>query len=180
MATRKAAPKKVAPTVKAAAKKGRPSEFKQSTADAICLRLSDGQSLRSICSSATMPNRTTVFRWIEENPDFRNQYVRAREAQADVLAEEVVQIADTILPAVKKTVKGSGKKRTTEETHGDAVERSRLMMDARKWYAAKLAPKKYGEKLQLGGAPDLPPIQAKHELSDDALAAIAAKALQKQ
>jgi hypothetical protein len=158
MPTRKAAPRK-APPKKKAVRMGRPSEFTQARADTICRRLAEGESLRSICCDAAMPNRTTVFRWLEERDDFRNQYVRAREVQADVLAEQVVEIADKVLPAIKKTVRGKGKSRSTEEVHGDAVERSRLMMDARKWYAAKLAPKKYGDRLtQEHTGPDGGPI----------------------
>lgn len=68
---------------------------------------------------------------------------RARERQADFLAAKVVEIADTV-PEGKK-VKISQKDGTTEE-HGDQVDRSRLMVDARKWLASKPAPKKYGQR----------------------------------
>lgn len=51
----------------------------------------------------------------------------------------------------------------------------RLKADNRKWLLSKLAPKKYGDKLQLGGADDLPPIGVAKMLSDDELNAIAAK-----
>jgi hypothetical protein len=56
----------------------------------------------------------------------------------------VVEIADTVREG--KKVRISQKDGTTEE-HGDMVDRSRLMIDARKWLASKLAPKKYGDKV---------------------------------
>jgi hypothetical protein len=56
----------------------------------------------------------------------------------------VVAIADTVREG--KKIRLRQKDGTTEE-HGDTVDRSRLMMDARKWLASKLAPKKYGDKV---------------------------------
>jgi hypothetical protein len=56
----------------------------------------------------------------------------------------------------KKTVE---KPEGVEITTGDAVERSRLAVDAMKWTLSKLLPKKYGDKLAIGGAEDLGPVQ---------------------
>jgi hypothetical protein len=36
------------------------------------------------------------------------------------------------------------------------VQRARLQVDTRKWLLSKLAPKKYGERLELTGDPDRP------------------------
>lgn len=161
MAAKKPAPKKKAPAKKAAPKKmGRPSHYTDAIADAICLRLANGQSLLSICKAADMPARSCVLVWLANRPDFVDKYARARDAQADLYAAQVVEIADKVRPAVKRTVKMVDGKEQVERVHTDAVERSRLMMDARKWYAAKLAPKKYSEKIQHGGAEDLPPLPA--------------------
>jgi hypothetical protein len=130
-------------------KTGRPTLYNEALAAKICTRLAEGESLRTICQSDDMPGRSTVMAWLVDNEAFQDQYARARELQADLYAAEVVEIADRVLPAIKRTIKGTGKKKSVEEQHGDAVDRSRLMMDARKWYAAKLAPKKYGERLDL-------------------------------
>lgn len=143
---------------------GRPTVYTLELSDDICEHLAGGKSLVSWCAKPGHPKYTTVARWLREDEEFQQRYVRAREAQADYLAEEVVEIADKVRHAVKKTVhtepgKDDTKKLHTEEVHLDAVERSRLMMDARKWYAAKLAPKKYGDKVAIGGASDLPPLQ---------------------
>lgn len=129
--------------------RGRPSRYTEKLARDLCEHLATGRSLVSWCKIDGNPGYTTVMRWLEENEGFRDMYVRAREAQADFLAEEVVDIATNVLPAIRKTVTKTGRKSRVEEVHVDAVERARLMMDARKWYAAKLAPRKYGERQQV-------------------------------
>ncbi|MDV9040915.1 terminase small subunit protein [Stenotrophomonas sp. RAC2] len=125
----------------------RPSKYSQQLADAICDLLVDGKSLRTICSTAKMPSRSTVIRWLAENEAFRNQYARARELQADTLAEEILDIADKAVQGER--LKKDGKGKVLERQTGDMVERSKLMIDARKWYAGKLQPKKYGERVAL-------------------------------
>ncbi|KRG52697.1 terminase small subunit-like protein [Stenotrophomonas beteli] len=125
----------------------RPSKYSQQLADAICDLLVDGKSLRTICSTAKMPSRSTVIRWLAEDEAFRNQYARARELQADTLAEEILDIADKAV--LGERLKKDGKGKVLERQTGDMVERSKLMIDARKWYAGKLQPKKYGERVAL-------------------------------
>lgn len=125
----------------------RPSKYSQQLADAICELLVDGKSLRTICSTAKMPSRSTVIRWLAEHEGFRNHYARARELQADTLAEEILDIADKAV--LGERLKKDGKGKVLERQTGDMVERSKLMIDARKWYAGKLQPKKYGERVAL-------------------------------
>lgn len=126
---------------------GRPSEFNQETADAICDRLTNGESLRKITLSDDMPVASTVFKWLNQQPTFAEQYERAREAQADTLADEILDIADD----------GANDYMGEDEKYnGDAVARSKLRVDARKWVAAKLKPKKYGDKTLVGSDPDNP------------------------
>jgi hypothetical protein len=130
----------------------RPSTFTQEIADSICLRLTEGESLRAICRDDEMPAASTVFKWLSERKEFSEQYARARELQADHLAEEILQIADDGQNDTYQTDNG-------EAVNHDVIARSRLRVDARKWLAAKMAPKKYGDKLAVGGADDLPPVQ---------------------
>jgi len=117
---------------------GRPTDFTSELADAICERLADGESLRSICSGDTLPHKATVFRWLAKNADFRDQYTRAREVQADSLVDDIIDIADA------------------DVTEPVEVQQARLRVDARKWLAGKLRPKVYGDKLELAGDPDRP------------------------
>ena len=125
----------------------RPTNFTPKTADKICERIADGESLRKISEDADMPHASTVHRWLADEAQgaFREQYARAREDQADFYADQIIEIAD----------EGAG----GEGGAGDdntAVQRARLRVDARKWKASKLAPKKYGDKVQFGGDPDNP------------------------
>lgn len=140
----------------------RPSKLSQPLCDAICDRIADGESLRKICDADDMPNKATVFRWLADNPAFSDQYARARESQADTMADDILTIADDGLN--DSYVDDNGNKRTDQ----DVIARSRLRVEARKWLASKMAPKKYGDKLAIGGADDLPPIKT---LSDEQLAA---------
>jgi hypothetical protein len=75
-------------------------------------------------------------------------YARAREAQADYYAAEITEIADTCRVGEKIKELPSGAR---EITTADMVERSKLMVDTRKWLMAKLAPKRYGDRLELHG-----------------------------
>jgi len=118
--------------------------------DKICERLADGESLRKICASDDMPNKATVFRWLAGNATFRDQYACAREVQADTLADEIVDIADDGSNDYMETEQGGVK------YDGDAVARSKLRVDARKWVASKLKPKVYGDKTLIGSDPDNP------------------------
>lgn len=121
---------------------GRPSSFTQEIGDLICERLSEGESLRGICSSPDMPHKATVFRWLAQDDAFRDQYARAREAQADAIFDEILHIADTPLIGKKTKTSANG----VEVQEGDMIEHRRLQVEARKWMAGKLKPKVYGDK----------------------------------
>lgn len=102
-------------------------------------------SLREICKLPGMPDRHTVIRWLLTREEFRAQYAQAREAQADALFEEVVEIADD--GRNDWMARQDAGDRELYELNGEHVQRSRLRVDARKWAAGKLAPKKYGDKV---------------------------------
>lgn len=130
---------------------GRPSSYSADMALYICEQLVTGRSLRSICAEDDVPDATTVFRWLDSVESFRSQYARAREIQASVLAAETIEIADA----------------ATNEDYNTA----RLRVDARKWYASKLAPKVYGDKVttEVTGA-DGGAIRVESTIADDARA----------
>lgn len=105
----------------------RPSSYTDKKADAICQRLMQGEGLITICKDDDMPSTVTVFNWLDKYPEFFNKYVRAREIQAEIQADEILYISDT------------------EED----VNRAKVKIDARKWTASKLKPKKYGSFQQV-------------------------------
>lgn len=114
---------------------GRPSSYSEKTGGEICARLSEGESLRSICRDEGMPHVVTVLRWLADprHAAFRIQYEEARAAGLEHKADEILEIADAAVAA------------------GDsaAVAKQRLQIDARKWVLSKLAPKKYGDSAVL-------------------------------
>ena len=85
-----------------------------------------------------MPARSTVFKWLSEQEEFSDRYASAREAQGDKLFDEIVAIADEQPGTTDQGATDSG-----------MVADKRLRVDARKWVASKLAPKKYGDKQQV-------------------------------
>lgn len=132
---------------------GRPSDFRQEIADIICERLADGESLRTICDADDMPNRATVFRWLARHKEFSDQYARAKEEQADSIFDEVLDIADN---SRNDWMEKRGEDDAGWVLNGDHIQRARLRIDARKWMAGKLRPKKYGEKLEISGDAESP------------------------
>jgi hypothetical protein len=126
----------------------RASEFTQEIADIICERIADGESLRSICAKDEMPHTATVCRWLAQHEAFREQYARARELQADALFDEILEIADNGEDDWMERKNADGTMTGWVE-NGEALRRSALRVDARKWMAGKLQPKKYSEKHQL-------------------------------
>jgi hypothetical protein len=117
---------------------GRHSKFNQKTADYICEQLSNGRSLRAILQEdEELPALRTIFRWLDDFPEFCHQYARAREASCEHMANDLIEIADE---PVGTTNQGS--------TDSGAVQKQRLQIDTRKWLLSKLAPKKYGEKIE--------------------------------
>lgn len=119
---------------------GRPSDFTQEKADDICMALSEGKSLRSICHGDDMPTARTVHNWLNANEAFFQQYAKAREIQAETIFDECLDIADQQENDVI-TVDG------VDQTQHDVIARAKLRIDTRKWMAGKLRPKVYGEKV---------------------------------
>lgn len=120
----------------------RASEFTQETADAICEQIASGKSLRAICAAEDMPATSTVCKWLGQQSAFAEQYARAREAQADALFDEILDIADESANDFTEGKNGE------TVVNSEAIARSRLRVDARKWMAAKLRPKVYGDKVE--------------------------------
>ena len=126
---------------------GRPTTFNQKTADLICMMLSEGMSLRQILKAdkaGVLPAQSTVYEWLLRFPSFSEQYARAREEQADTNADEILDIADEMPP--EYTDKDG--KTSLDQTY-IAWQKNRI--EARKWTAAKLRPKKYGDRVALEG-----------------------------
>lgn len=132
----------------AKAKRGRPRKYSEKLAAKLCAKLAQGMSLRTACKEKDMPGMTTVFEWLHDIPDFAEQYTRAKEESADALAEEILDISDDgrndWMERYNKDGEAYGWK-----VNGEAVQRSKLRVDSRKWLMAKMKPKRYGDALDL-------------------------------
>lgn len=126
-----------------------PASYDQDVADLICERLAGGMSLRSICKSDDTPAMSTVFKWLSLVPSFAEQYARAREAQADAIFDEIIDIADDGSNDWMERRREDGS--VDELVNHEHIQRSKLRIDARRWMAGKMRPKVYGEKILHAG-----------------------------
>ncbi|WP_284337652.1 hypothetical protein [Comamonas sp. NoAH] len=156
--------------------------YSQALGDAICERLVAGESLRSICKAVGMPHIATVMRWLADplKQAFCDQYTRAREMQMDFYADELAQLHEKawvpLLDEEGMPMKDAHNQpyRVVDKSSAALV---KLEADNKKWLMSKLAPKKYGDKLALGGAADLGPLHIHKELTDAERAVRLARAL---
>ena len=125
---------------------GRPSGYTKEIGHGICTQLAEGKSLRTIIKGMSGVSMSMVMRWLNDERfrEFREQYARAREMQAEVMADEIMDISDED-PMEELTTKAG--KIVKRDSAG--VNRNRLRVDARKWIASKLLPKKYGDRLDI-------------------------------
>src|SRR5450432_2645923 len=112
---------------------GRPTKFTKVFASKICARIVSGESVRNIVKDDNMPSSSTIFRWLldETKKKFWEQYDKARNIQAELMFEELLEIADdgTNDWMEKENKDGS----TYYVINGEAMGRSRLRVDVRKW-----------------------------------------------
>jgi hypothetical protein len=130
-------------------KVGRKTDYNEDIAAEICVRLSLGESLRTITKDSRMPSQQTVYTWIFKFPEFMERYTRAREEQAETHADQIVDIADetpSLMPVMDK--EGNVIEVKMDSAY---LQWQKNRMDARKWTAMKLKPKKYGDKVTHAG-----------------------------
>ena len=126
---------------------GRPSTFTIEMGDLICERMETGESLRSICRDDDFPHLGQVIRWLASNANtgFRLQYAHSRQAGLEVMADDVLNIADQ-----DPVLTPDGK------IDNAGVQHQRLRVDTRKWILSKQLPKVYGDRTILAGDEDAP------------------------
>ena len=100
-------------------------------AESILERLAAGESLREICQSENMPSESAVRKWVQQDTgSFGAQYTRVRDIGLDCQNDYALAVAKD--PATP-------------------VDRARLIVETLKWRLAKMAPKRYGDRLELAG-----------------------------
>jgi len=99
--------------------------------DSLLVQIEAGKSMREVCRMEGMPDHTTVIRWMRDDASLATRYARARMAQADVLFDR--------MEAVEEAVSAG-----TMDSHA-----ARVVLDSMRWRASKLAPKVYGDRLDV-------------------------------
>ncbi len=116
---------------------GRPTTHTPGIEAEILERIAAGESLNAICKSQHIPSESTVRDWAIRDfpPGFSAKYTQARARGYDAIAESTFTIADDL----------------TEDANS-----RRVRIDTRKWFLSKLAPKKYGDRIEIAGDKDNP------------------------
>jgi hypothetical protein len=127
---------------KAPTKPGSPDRRK--IADLVLAEMRNGMSAFKACQAAGV-NQSTFNSWLNDDAALAVDYARAREDLIERMAQEVLELSD-----VDVGLQPDGKRDWA------AVQKHRLQVDTRKWLLSKLAPKKFGDKLELSGDPDRP------------------------
>ena len=113
---------------------GRPSDYTDKIADTICEAMLDGETLVDICSPKNMPHRSTVYRWMDDNQTFATRCERARVGQAEFMDHKIMKEAKEATP--------------------ENVQVAKVRISAYQWRAAKLNPKRYGDKIDVEHSAD--------------------------
>ena len=107
---------------------GRPTKYTVEIAEKILARIADGKTLNAICREKGFPPHATVRHWVEDNRrNFGDRFRFARKIGFEAMADGLIEISDT----------------------DKNPQRAKIRVDARKWYLSKLAPKNYGERLEM-------------------------------
>ena len=141
-----------------AKKIGRPSKYTPELVAEICQRISTGEPLRKICRDEWMPEWRTFYDWVEKSESLSAQVTRAREAGYDAMAEEALEISNTPHLGQKKVYSsGAGEDEDSMTvTEEDMLGHRKLQIETRLKLLACWNPKKYGNKVALGGDVDNP------------------------
>ena len=138
---------------------------RQAVMDIVCQRIStSSKSVSTILKDGydglNLPVTSVVMLWLINDKVLSEQYARAKEAQTEYMADEMMDIADDARNDYMTNHKDGG-----YLLNGENVQRTKLRLETRKWLMGKLKPKKYGDKVSLTGADGEGPIQHSLEIS---------------
>ena len=116
----------------------------------ICEEIMKKRSLMDISKDPGMPSKPTICRWLADPrmAEFHEMYYRARRVQAELYIDEIFEIADDSEHDWKPTFDKEGNVNGYKPDN-EAIQRSRVKIDVRKWYASKMMPRIYGEHLDV-------------------------------
>lgn len=122
------------------------ADFAEDLIEELLDRTSRGEQLVKLCSDKRMPARSTVYNWIECDPDFAARFRAARARGVHALAEECIDIADE----------------PVSKDDSVAVANKRVRIDTRLRLAGKWLSSEYGDKLDVNHSGE---VTTRHDLS---------------
>ena len=130
------------------------TKYSEETVADLCAWIADGKSMRSWCRKKGNPNKITVQRWLNDSryDAFRVAYLAAQVERAAPLAEETLEIADQVENCENSSI----------------VQAARVRIDTRKWFASRMDPKRWGDRVNLAGVEGAP-VETK-DVSNETLA----------
>ena len=132
------------------ANRGHPVDKRKAMIEAIIERVSNGEPLAAVCRDIKL-GLTTWYDWCSADPSLAERVARAREAGEEMIAVDVMRIVDEE-PSLNVTQFGSSYDSASVTW---AKNRAEIRLKLLKCWN----PKKWGDKLAMGGADDLPPVQ---------------------
>ncbi len=143
---------------------GRPTNYSDHLAYKICELIANGTSLNDICKTDGYPGITTVIEWLAKSVIFSALYEKAREARAEKMVYETIDIADDGRNDFMQKLKDNGEL-TGIQLNAEHIQRSKLRIETRKWLASRFNRKMYGDHTvtELKGKVSL------NDMSDDEL-----------
>jgi hypothetical protein len=108
-----------------------PEFDRQTTVEAICERLANGEPLAAICRDKGMPTTRTFLLWADGDETIAAEYSRALQARAEWFAAEHDRIRKTAIDR-------------------DSAAAARVQLSGLEWQMSKMAPKRYGERIDVG------------------------------
>jgi len=109
----------------------RPTKLNPELMEEICAWLASGRSLRAFCREPAAPHISTVMRWIVVEPEFREQYARARVAAGFAHADSIIDVVELLRDG------------------GIDPQTAKVMMDGLKWAAERMAPKHHSARQEI-------------------------------
>lgn len=160
-------------------KTGRPSGYNAEIAAEICEAIAtNAKGLRALCAeNDNWPSIRTVVAWLAKHEDFQRQYARAKELQMEHMQDDILDISDEENGDAYIEYDKDGK--PVAKIDGQAIQRSKLRVETRKWLMSKLAPKKYGDRIDVTSGNEPLPAPQTPVLVDARMQSLIAIALQR-
>ena len=134
--------------VRDAASPGRPTLYTPELAQKIAGMVAEGMSMRAIAARKDTPSIATMFNWKIDHEDFRRLCLSAWEQYAELVADEIIQVADQALSGGWADPPGR-----PPVTARDALAHARLKITARVSRVGRLAPRNLSQTSQEADGP---------------------------